>query len=107
MGVELAFGNRQTWRTVLGMLYDELPGYSSNLVAAATAGDLEKLRQVAHKLAGASSYCGTPALSHQAKSLEILAEKGDKDSITNAVDALLQQIERLQALKINGNLPDD
>jgi signal transduction histidine kinase/HPt (histidine-containing phosphotransfer) domain-containing protein len=106
MGVELAFGNRQTWRTVLGMLYDDLPGYSSNLIAAKISGDLAKLRLVAHKLAGASSYCGTPALSNQARKVEVAAETGDKVTMTMEVDALLHQIERLLMLKINENLPD-
>jgi signal transduction histidine kinase/CheY-like chemotaxis protein len=106
MGVELAFGNRETWRTVLGMLYDELPVYTSNLIAARTSSDMKMLRHVAHKLAGASSYCGTPALSNQARKVEDLAEKEDRDSITMEVDALLQQIERLQALKVDGILPD-
>jgi signal transduction histidine kinase/HPt (histidine-containing phosphotransfer) domain-containing protein/ActR/RegA family two-component response regulator len=106
MGVKLAFGNRQTWRTVLGMLYDDLPEYSAGLIAAATSGDMEKLRQTAHKLAGASSYCGTPALHHQAKKVENLAKNGDMNLTAEAVDALLQQIERLLALKINGNPPN-
>ncbi len=106
MGAELAFGDRQTWRTVLGMLYDDLPEYSSSLIAATTSGDVEKLRQVAHKLAGASSYCGTPALAQQARKLESIAKQGDPDLTAKAVDALLQQIERLLALKINGTLPD-
>ena len=106
MGEELAFGNRQTWRTVLGMLYDDLTEYSTSLIAATTAGDLEKLRQVAHKLAGASSYCGTPALNQQARKLESIANQGEPDLTAKAVDALLQQIERLLALKTNGTLPD-
>jgi signal transduction histidine kinase/CheY-like chemotaxis protein len=106
MGVELSFGNRETWRTILGMLYNDLSEHAANLVAATTAGDMEKLRQAAHKLAGTSSYCGTPALNHHAKKVENLARNGDADAAIRAVDSLLQQIERLAALKKNGNLPD-
>jgi signal transduction histidine kinase/CheY-like chemotaxis protein/HPt (histidine-containing phosphotransfer) domain-containing protein len=104
MGVELSFGNRETWRKVLGMLFDSLPEYSASLITAKD--DPEKLCQVAHKLAGASSYCGTPALNHQARIVESLARKGVLHSTTTAVDALLQQIDRLLALKGNGILPD-
>jgi len=104
MGVELSFGNRETWRTVLGMLFDNLPEYSSSLISAKD--DLKNLSQAAHKLAGASSYCGTPALNHQARKLESLAKKEDVDLTTKALDGLLQQIERLLALKKNGNLPE-
>jgi signal transduction histidine kinase/DNA-binding response OmpR family regulator/HPt (histidine-containing phosphotransfer) domain-containing protein len=106
MGVELSFGDRETWRTIIGMLFGDLSGYVSRLIEATSAGDMEKLCQTAHKLAGASSYCGTPALNQQARQVERLARKGDADSTARAVDALLRQIERLLALKINGNLPD-
>ena len=64
------------------------------------------MRQIAHKLAGASGYCGTPALSRQAQTVESLAKNGDMGLTAKAVDVLLQQIERLLALKINGSLPD-
>jgi HPt (histidine-containing phosphotransfer) domain-containing protein len=73
---------------------------------ATASGDLKQLRQVAHKLAGASSYCGTPALNHQAKQVEAFAKKGDVESLAKAVDGLLKQIERLQALNKNGTLTE-
>jgi signal transduction histidine kinase/CheY-like chemotaxis protein len=104
MGVELSFGDRDTWRTVLGMLFDSLPEYSHTLISAKD--DPEKLSQAAHKLAGASSYCGTPALNHQARELENLVKTGNPDLTAKAVDALLQQIERLLALRKDGNLPE-
>jgi CheY-like chemotaxis protein len=104
MGVELSFGDRETWRTVLGMLFDSLPEYSHTLISAKN--DPEKLSQAAHKLAGASSYCGTPALNHQARELENLVKTGNPDLTAKAVDALLQQIERLLALRKDGNLPE-
>ena len=106
MGVELSFGDRETWRTILGMLLGDLSTYAAHLIAATSAGEMEKLCQTAHKLAGASSYCGTPALNHQARHVERLAKKGDADSIAKSVDALLQQIERLAALGNEGKLPD-
>ncbi|MCR4305001.1 MAG: ATP-binding protein [Gallionella sp.] len=102
MGVELAFGNREIWRAVLGMLFDRLPEFSASLISAKN--DPEVLHQAAHKLAGASSYCGTPALNRQARKVEILAKKGEMDSAAKSVDALLEQIERLLALKGNEEL---
>jgi signal transduction histidine kinase/ActR/RegA family two-component response regulator/HPt (histidine-containing phosphotransfer) domain-containing protein len=103
MGEELSFGNRETWRTALDMLFDSLPEFSASLLSAKD--DPEILRQAAHKLAGASSYCGTPALNQQARIVESLASKGAMGAMTTAVDELLRQIERLLALKSNGNLP--
>jgi two-component system, sensor histidine kinase and response regulator len=104
LGVELSFGDRDTWRTVLGMLFDSLSEYSDSLIAAAD--NLEEVRQISHKLSGASSYCGTPALQHTAKQVELLAKTGDIASTMKEKDALLQQIRLLLALKINGQLPD-
>lgn len=106
LGIELAYGSRDTWRTVLGMLYNDLAEYTANLLAATAAGDREALFKTAHKLAGASSYCGTPALQQHAKHVESVVKNSDVDLVKRAVDALLQQIERLQALKQNGKLPD-
>ena len=107
LGVELSFGDRETWRKILGMLFDDLSEYATDLIAATSSGEMGKVFQTAHKLAGASSYCGTPALNHQAKQVENLAKKGDVDSTAKSVEALLQQIERLLVLKKNGNLPDE
>ena len=104
MGVELSFGERETWRTVLGMLFDSLPEYSASLIAARE--DPEGLRQAAHKLAGASSYCGTPAITQAAKQVERLAKTGVGESTADALDELLRQIERLSALKQDGKLPE-
>ena len=106
IGVELSFGNRETWRTILGMLFNDLPDYSARLIAATASGDREMLRQTAHKLAGASSYCGTPSLNHQAKRVERLAKEGDMDSAANATDELLQQIEQLLELQGKEGLYD-
>lgn len=104
MGVQLTFGDRDTWQTILGMLLDSLPEYSANLIAAKYVP--EDLWQVAHKLVSASCYCGTPAMNDAAKQVVHLAKTGSVDLTTKALDALLQQIERLQALKQDGNLPE-
>ncbi len=104
MGVKLSLGEWKIWRKVLGMLFDSLPEYSSTLICARN--DPKNLFQIAHKLAGASSYCGTPALHYQARKLERLAQKEDMDPMKEALDELLQQIKRLLALKKNGNPPE-
>ncbi len=102
MGLELSFGERDLWRKVLGMLLDKLPEYSSDLTAARS--QPQELYQISHKLAGASCYCGTPALTHHARKLERLARGEDQDATAEALEELLQEIERLRALK--GNIPE-
>lgn len=102
MGIELSFGDRETWQTILGMLFEELPTYSATLVAAASAGEMVRLGETAHKLAGASSYCGTPALNHHARQVERLAKEGNLEATTESAGILLRQIERLLALQQEG-----
>ena len=104
MGIELSLGDWETWREILGMLFDSLPEYTTKLMAAKNNPD--ELSQIAHKLVGASCYCGTPALNKQARKLERFAKKGDVNSVAESLDGLLLQIDRLLALKKDGNLPD-
>lgn len=106
LGVELSFGDRETWRTILHMLFDELPRYADTLACAASARDMNMLCETAHKLAGASSYCGTPALNYQAKQVERFAKTGDIDSAAKSVVALSKQIELLLALREDEKFPD-
>lgn len=101
-GIQLTFGDAEIWKTILGMLFDNLPDYSINLIAAKH--NMEDLRQTAHKLVSASCYCGTPAMNHAAKHVERLAKAGNMDAATQALDILLQQIARLLTLKNEGNL---
>jgi signal transduction histidine kinase/CheY-like chemotaxis protein len=103
-GVELSMGSRETWHTILRMLLDSLPEYSTSLISAKD--DPEVLSQLAHKLAGSSGYCGTPALVLQARKLENLAKKRDMDTAMSALDDLLLQIERLLALRDNEDFTD-
>ena len=84
MGIELSLGDWETWREILGMLFDSLPEYATKLMAAKNNPD--DLSQIAHKLAGASCYCGTPALNKQARKLERFAKKGDVNSVAESLD---------------------
>ena len=104
LGVELSLGEWELWRKVLSMLFDKLPEYSGNLSAARN--HPEDLFQIAHQLAGASSYCGTPSLTHQARKLERLARSGDMILTAASLDEVLHQIERLLSLRVDGHLPD-
>jgi len=105
LGVQLAFGNLETWNSVLAMLLNKLPEFSASLNSAMESGDPERLRDAAHKLAGASSYCGTPALNHSAVEVEARIRAGEIEAARQAVDSLRMQIERLQALKEAGLPP--
>ncbi len=102
LGIKICFGDEETWRTALGMLLEQLPEYANNLKQAAE--DVAQLKQVSHKLSGASSYCGTPALNRVAKQLEILCNQGKIANTGEALNTLQQQIERLLQLDADGKL---
>lgn len=102
MGVELSFGDANTWHMVLGMLLDELREYSGKLALAAD--DMQQLSYVAHKLAGSSCYCGTPALHQAAKQVEIHCTQADFHLVEGMLFHLQQQITHLIALDAAGKL---
>ena len=83
------------------MLIDELPEHRREILQARKQNDLKMLREVTHKLNGASRCCGTPALRHAANSLENSITHGDKnDSINEKTDLLLAEIDRLLEMEM-------
>jgi HPt (histidine-containing phosphotransfer) domain-containing protein len=105
LGVERAYGDPVTWREALDLLYGLLPEYADNLREALQAGDTAGMHQVAHSLSGASSYCGTVAIQLSAKALEARCLRENAGTLHDAVEAVLQHIERLVRLKQSGAVP--
>jgi HPt (histidine-containing phosphotransfer) domain-containing protein len=105
LGVERAYGDPVTWREALDLLYGLLPEYADNLREAQQAGDTAGMHRVAHSLSGASSYCGTVAIQLSAKELETRCLHENAGTLRDAVDTVLQHIERLVQLKQCGALP--
>ena len=102
LGVELSFGNPNTWHMVLGMLLDELSEYSGKFALAAD--DMQQISFLAHKLAGSCCYCGTPALHQAAKQVETHCTQADFHLIVDLLSDLQQQIDRLLVLDAAGKL---
>ena len=106
MGIKLSSGDSDNWRLLLNMLLKQLPKYSLSLTLAAE--NKEQLISISHKLAGASSCCGAPALSYAAKRLEDYCRLGEDycrlESKYNLADSLCyelqHQIHRLQEAAI-------
>lgn len=105
LGVERTYGDPVTWREALDLLYGLLPEYADSLREALQAGDTAGMHRVAHSLSGASSYCGTVAVQLSAKALEARCLRENAGTLHDAVEAVLQNIERLVRLKQSGALP--
>ncbi|WP_165922941.1 response regulator [Sulfurirhabdus autotrophica] len=80
-GIALAFGQVDTWKTVLEMLLKSLPTLLNDMERSFDAKRLDEMQQYVHKLHGSSSYCGTPALQYASKLLEIACESSNIDDI--------------------------
>ena len=98
-GLQLAAGKADLARDMLKMLLDGLPDDSRAISAALTAGDHAALRELIHKLHGASRYCGVPQLRACCQAAETRLKKGDESDA--AVIAVLEAIERLRDTTAN------
>jgi HPt (histidine-containing phosphotransfer) domain-containing protein len=105
LGVERAYGDPVTWRDALDLLYGLLPEYAENLSAAFKSGDTARMHSVAHGLSGAASYCGTVAVHVAAKQLEARCLHESAHALHEAVNVVLQNIDRLIQLRQSGGLP--
>jgi two-component system sensor histidine kinase BarA len=98
---KLANGNEELAMELFTMLIDELPEQRRGILQAREQNDLQMLREVTHKLNGASRCCGTPALRHAANSLENSINRGEKeDSVNEKTELLLTEIDRLLEMEM-------
>ena len=92
-GLRLAAGKADLAQDMLKMLLDGLPEDSRAISAALETGDNAALREIIHKLHGASRYCGVPQLRACCQAAETRLKQGDDSKA--AVIAVLEAIERL------------
>jgi two-component system sensor histidine kinase BarA len=101
---KLANGNEELAMELFTMLIDELPEQRHGILQAREQNDLQMLREVTHKLNGASRCCGTPALRHAANSLENSITRGENnDSVNEKTGLLLTEIDRLLEMEMPAN----
>jgi len=82
---------------LLAMLLEELPAHREELLAAASAGDHERLRGCAHQVHGAAAYCRVEALRAAARELENALLREEPERIPALTDALVAEIDRVLA----------
>jgi len=101
---KLANGNEVLAIELFNMLINELPEHRDGIQQALKGDNTHMLREVTHKLNGASRCCGTPALRHAANSLENSIDNGEYNKIKVKSDELLLEIGRLLEYELPGNL---
>ena len=82
------------------MLIKELPAHREEIQQALNDSDIDRLREVTHKLNGASRCCGTTALSKAAQNLEASIDNNEHDQIIERSTKLLKEIKILQAYQL-------
>ena len=99
--IEQAGGNPELAKELFAMLLKDLPVMQEKLNQALKNDDRQGLWEQAHKIHGATAYCGVPTLQTTVRDLEI-AIKSQKNDVTanveevnNAIDALGTQGQSL------------
>jgi len=95
LALERAGGSAELAEELLGMLVQELPRQRAQLENAAHEHDLERVRDIAHKIKGSSTYCGTPALRIAAETVERHIKQGQTAHTDDELNTLLHEIHRL------------
>jgi len=94
-GIELAGGNKQLANELFAMLIKELPTHRKEIKNAQKDKDLTKLKNHTHKLHGATSYCGVPALRTAAKTFEGIIDDAKIEELEKYYVELISAIDEL------------
>lgn len=86
-------------------MQDIVPGYLEarrrempELLALHSAGDLDALRKIGHKLAGSGGGYGFDRLSELGKQVETLALSGDAAGVSARLEELKEYLENLEVV---------
>lgn len=93
-GLRLAAGKEDLASDMFRMLLDGLPQDHRNITEALEREEWAKLRELIHKLHGATRYCGAPELRSHCQVAETLLKKGEHSRA--ATLAVLEAINRLR-----------
>jgi two-component system sensor histidine kinase BarA len=96
----LANGNTGLAIELFNMLIKELPAHREEIRQAINNSDIDRLKEVTHKLNGASRCCGTAALSKAAQLLETSIDNHELDKVAKRSAKLLKEIDVLEAYQL-------
>ena len=93
--LEAIGGNAELARELINALVEKLPGELSELRSCFQSSDWALLTETAHRMRGATSYCGVPALDACLRELEHTSKTRDRDGIAYVLAQTEQESERL------------
>lgn len=93
--LEAAGGDADLARELLETLVRGLPKELEDLQRCFAANDWYRLAQAAHRMRGATSYCGVPAMDNHLQELERAAKAGDRERAGLGIERVELEAERL------------
>lgn len=97
LALQRAGGSRELAEELFAMLLRDLPDFRSRIEAAHADADTPRLIEIIHKLNGAATYCGVPALKAAAHQSETALKQGQHDLYASLHQQLLNEIEQVIA----------
>jgi two-component system sensor histidine kinase BarA len=95
--LEAAGGDADLARELMATLLDAIPAELASLRDCHEAEDWHRLAQTAHRLRGATSYCGVPALNAVLRDLESASSTADPELIARLLKKVNREAARLRA----------
>ena len=95
LALQRAGGSRDLAEELFAMLLRDLPGFRQRIEAAYSANNFPQLIEAVHKLNGAATYCGVPALKEAAHQSETALKQGQQDLYARLQQQLLNEIDRV------------
>lgn len=95
--LRIADNQEEVAEKLFRMLLDQLPEYLDSAHREFAGRNWKALWEVLHKLHGATSVCGVPALNNAIKKLQKLIERENYYAIESALNNLKQEAQKLSA----------
>lgn len=93
LGTHLSGGNETLAKDMIRMLQEALPDDFETIKVDYTNQDYDSLQKHVHKLHGAASYCGTPALKKAALELELALKDKQLDNVAELYTILSKSVQ--------------
>lgn len=97
LSLEQAGDNEKLAKELLYMLLKELPNLLESVKSAFHLKNYPSLKNNAHKMHGATAYCGVPNLKQAAHDLENCIKQDKTQDIQSAINELEVTIQQLQS----------
>jgi two-component system sensor histidine kinase BarA len=97
LALQRAGGSQDLAEELFAMLLRDLPDLRQRIESAYTCNNIPALIEVVHKLNGAATYCGVPALKAAAQLSETALKQGQHETYGALQKQLLSEIDRVMA----------